>query len=429
VYILTGDGEGQISTSSIAPRIQSRYQTPANTYSPRPAVHDLHGLASNLSDNEVSTNIFCSGLPITEVVTKILKVPFKRDFQDFRREVEKKVGRWTIFRSDQGQRVKKLIEPWKDILKKIHKENLDVGVTPGTLIEIHSKFFYRGRRGAENRRLCGINLDSPFAHTPPNSSVSPHACEWKKEANGITLLNCKKPCVPAGFLREGFWCDLVTDPSSPDVCKYVCSMVAEPVSKTSSARPSTFEDILLNIVVQKLPLPASLNQELKKAVEGFKKYLTQGQFSNIIPQKRKQYIFCILNKLLEPNVDDRMILWGTICSNGLPGQNPNLYYDTTGCLKKIESDLYKYIKTKQDIDKTLRFISYWKVSVLYYYSLSREEDALKNLDAEYLKFIQTTGQLNAMSERLQSTMPRYYVAIKDWISELQRDPNSVYSCY
>jgi hypothetical protein len=372
VYILTGDGEGQISISSITPRIQSRYQTPATTCSPRPAVHDLHGLASNLSDNEVSTNIFCSGLPITEVVTKILKVPFKRDFQDFRREVEKKVGRWTIFRSDQGQRVKKLIEPWKDILKKIHKENLNAGVTPGTLIEIHSKFFYRGRRGAENRRLCGINLYSPFAHTPP---------------------------------------------------------IAEPVSKTSPARPSTLEDILQKIAFQHLPLPASLNQELKKAVEGFKKYLTQGQFSNIIPQERKQYILCILNKLLEPNVDDRMIFWGAICSDGLPGQNPNSYYDTTGCLTTIENDLYKYIKTKQDIDKTLRFIDYWKVSVLYYYLLFREEDALKNLDAEYLKFIQTTGRLNAMSARLQSTMPRYYVAIKDWISELQRDPNSVYSCY
>lgn len=105
------------------------------------------------------TNIFCSRPP-NHIVGRKLKVRFRRSFQDFLREVERAVGRWTVFRSDPGhRRVKRLVQPWEDILRRIHKSNLDAGISPGTQVEIASEFFYRGE--GENSRVCGVGLYIP----------------------------------------------------------------------------------------------------------------------------------------------------------------------------------------------------------------------------------------------------------------------------
>ena len=52
-------------------------------------------------------------------------------------------------------------QPWEDNLRRIHKSNLDAGVSPGTLVEIASEFLYGGE--GKNRRVCGVGL-----YTPPS---------------------------------------------------------------------------------------------------------------------------------------------------------------------------------------------------------------------------------------------------------------------
>jgi outer membrane protein OmpA-like peptidoglycan-associated protein len=101
----------------------------------------------------------CPGISKFTHIARTLKVLFKEDFQDFRREVERAVGRWTIFRSDGGKRIKRLIEPWIENLRSIHKSNRDAKVRPGVSIDIVVNFYYAGKR--ESLRVCEISILVP----------------------------------------------------------------------------------------------------------------------------------------------------------------------------------------------------------------------------------------------------------------------------
>jgi hypothetical protein len=101
----------------------------------------------------------CPGASISTHKVRVLRVPFKKDFHDFLREVERAIGRWTVFRSDGGKRVRQLIERWKGNLRSIHQNNLNAGLRSGALIDIMVNFYYTGK--GRSLRVCSIAIFVP----------------------------------------------------------------------------------------------------------------------------------------------------------------------------------------------------------------------------------------------------------------------------
>lgn len=172
-----------------------------------------------------AVNVFCRRFP-THFAERELQVPFRAGFNDFLREVQRAVGRRTVFRHDPGhRRVKGLVQPWEDFLRNFHQSNLAANVSSGTLVKIRSFFFYRGV-GKPSERVCGIMLLRPKAQ-PPVPTPPPSIDQCRKETiRGIKgFLVCKKPCVQ-GFSWGGFDWELV-DSSSPNECTYMNILTAE----------------------------------------------------------------------------------------------------------------------------------------------------------------------------------------------------------
>lgn len=166
---------------------------------------------------KAAVNVFCRRSP-THFAERELQVPFRENFNDFLREVQRAVGRWTVFRSNPGHgRVKGLVQPWKDHLKTFHQSKLNANVSPGTPLKIRTLFLYRGV-GTTSQRVCGILI--VLKEKPALSTPSPSMDQCRKETiRGIKgFLVCKKPCVQH-FSRGGLDWTLV-DSSSPHECTY-----------------------------------------------------------------------------------------------------------------------------------------------------------------------------------------------------------------
>jgi len=80
-----------------------------------------------------------------EVIVRGLPVKFQRDFNKFRLEVARGIGRWTIYRSDQGQRALKLATDNDKALRALHSELLRAGLADGTTVPVHADFIYQGQ--------------------------------------------------------------------------------------------------------------------------------------------------------------------------------------------------------------------------------------------------------------------------------------------
>jgi hypothetical protein len=77
------------------------------------------------------------------VLKRRLKVKFRNDFDNFRREVEQGIGRWTVFRSDGGQHVRWLMGKWQnEYLQKVHANLLSNGALNGSEVGIDTNFIY-----------------------------------------------------------------------------------------------------------------------------------------------------------------------------------------------------------------------------------------------------------------------------------------------
>lgn len=111
------------------------------------------------SDPEWDSPPLCPGISKFAHKARTLKVPFRKDFGDFLREVERAVGRWTVYRSDRGQRVRRLLKPWIVNLRSIYKSNLDAKVPSGVPIDIVVNFYYAGK--GESLRVCEILIPVP----------------------------------------------------------------------------------------------------------------------------------------------------------------------------------------------------------------------------------------------------------------------------
>jgi hypothetical protein len=149
---------------------------------------------------------------------RVLRVPFKTSFPDFRREVERAVGRWTVFRSDRGTILRKLLEPSIGSLRTIHQQNLDLGTRSGEPVDIIVNFYYTGR--GKSLRVFKIVIFPPeipvIQGSAPSRTNPPNM--WKCTVQGVSFLCTKKPCTPSFTDKSGRFFQLVD--SSESVCRY-----------------------------------------------------------------------------------------------------------------------------------------------------------------------------------------------------------------
>lgn len=96
-----------------------------------------------------------------EVTTsRVLPVKFRPDFNQFRLEVARAIGRWTVYRSDQGQRALKHVTDNDKVLRDFHKDLLNRGVPDGTSVPFLADFIYAGQ--GSSRRVKQVRI-SGFA--------------------------------------------------------------------------------------------------------------------------------------------------------------------------------------------------------------------------------------------------------------------------
>jgi hypothetical protein len=96
-----------------------------------------------------------------EVTTsRVLPVKFRRDFNQFRLEMARAIGRWTVYRSDQGQRALKHVTDNDNVLRDFHKDLLNQGVSEGKSVPFLLDFIYAGQ--GSSRRVKQVRI-SGFA--------------------------------------------------------------------------------------------------------------------------------------------------------------------------------------------------------------------------------------------------------------------------
>jgi hypothetical protein len=77
-------------------------------------------------------------------ITRIIVVPYRRNFNEFRQEVRKALGRYTMFRSDRGANLDRLLNSEPTFLQSIqmlHSGKLPP-VTESSPIEVMATFIY-----------------------------------------------------------------------------------------------------------------------------------------------------------------------------------------------------------------------------------------------------------------------------------------------
>jgi hypothetical protein len=91
-----------------------------------------------------------------EITSRVLSVKFRRDFNQFRLEVARAIGRWTVYRSDQGQRALEHVTDNDEVLRNFHKDLLNRGVPDGTSVPFLMDFTYAGQ--GSSRRVTKVRI-------------------------------------------------------------------------------------------------------------------------------------------------------------------------------------------------------------------------------------------------------------------------------
>jgi hypothetical protein len=95
----------------------------------------------------------CPGAEMTVSINRRLSVPFKRNFNDYLRGVQKAIEAFAT----PGPRITKMIEPNIPFLRDIHKNNLAKSLPSGrkTILRTHFVYDGEGKKG----RLCEVDFD------------------------------------------------------------------------------------------------------------------------------------------------------------------------------------------------------------------------------------------------------------------------------
>ena len=153
------------------------------------------------------------------------------------------------------------------------------------------------------------------------------------------------------------------------------------------------------------------------------------------PDSRNWRYLCWFEKLKRPDVDDRVIRWGSICPT--VGVFPSPIIGpcdiTEGWVGPQQAqNLWNKIQAVGDVDTagpSLGIISFLKVDIVM--AVEMTSQPLGNLGAIHDGVQRAMEKLDKWANVAlggSSSMGREYVAMKDWIAARQRDPRSVYNC-
>jgi hypothetical protein len=153
------------------------------------------------------------------------------------------------------------------------------------------------------------------------------------------------------------------------------------------------------------------------------------------PDPRNWRYQCWFSKLKQPDADDRVIRWGSICPTvGVyPGVILGPCEITEGWVGPQQAQqLSQNIRSVTDVDTagpSLGIITNLKFQIML--SVEMSIDPLVGLRWEHDTIHRAIEKLDKWANigiGGSSSMGREYVAIKDWIGGRQKDPRSVYSC-
>lgn len=177
------------------------------------------------------------------------------------------------------------------------------------------------------------------------------------------------------------------------------------------------------------PLPPSEFHRFEKAIKDL-----EVKALGTTDPRRWRYL-CWIEKLKRPDVDDRIIRWGSICPRfGARGAafvvGP---CDLTSGIPVDQTILEQSIRSVSDVEvanKSLGFIKHMRSDVVVSFELT-------SLPLENLRM--NTDEAGFAIDKLEkwsdaplggsSAMPPAYRAIKAWIKTRQNDPKSLYSCF
>lgn len=173
------------------------------------------------------------------------------------------------------------------------------------------------------------------------------------------------------------------------------------------------------------PLPDSQKAPFQKSLAKLEEQINR----NAANDPRRSRYACYLKKLKRPDVDDRIIKWPTICQATV-----NFIEGCEVRARVKESDLIKYIKSKNDVEPANRKISPSIITHLRSSILWHDEAGINVLSSfritldEAVDSIHRLGFISTVGMGGGSMTPRYYRAIKAWLQDRQKDPKSVLSC-
>jgi len=179
------------------------------------------------------------------------------------------------------------------------------------------------------------------------------------------------------------------------------------------------------------PLPPSENGRFLRAQEQLLIKVTAA-----MPTEPRTWRFlCWLDKLKQPNVDDRVLTWTSIAPR--TGPNPiigplDVTVDGWGLDPEKAEQLRKSVGSIGDVNIAgpwLGIMTFVKSAIVV--DAEMTDSPLVNLRALHDSVQRAIDKLTAWSDFAfggSSSMPSAYVAMKDWIRDRQRDPRSLYSC-
>jgi hypothetical protein len=179
------------------------------------------------------------------------------------------------------------------------------------------------------------------------------------------------------------------------------------------------------------PLPPSENGRSLRA----QKQLLVKVTAAMPTEPRTWRFLCWLDKLKQPNVDDRVITWRSIAPR--TGPNPiigplDMTLDGRGLDPEKAEQLRTGIGSIWDVNiagPSLGIMTFLKSAIVV--DAEMTDNPLESLRATHDSVQRAIDKLSAWSDFAlggSSSMPSAYVAIKDWIADRQRDPRSLYSC-
>jgi|GEM_PF-3634951 len=204
----------------------------------------------------------------------------------------------------------------------------------------------------------------------------------------------------------------------------------------SSIRDVALRQLQKHTAVSQAPAPAAPPPIDVNDRARFLKDLAQLEFQALgTPDPRNTRYLCWFAKLKQPDVDDRVIRWGSICPTVgvFPGPIIGPCDMTEGWVGPQQAEkLWKNIHSVSDVDTAgpgLGIITNLKFELMMAVELSMNPlDGLRWLHDGVQRAIEKLDKWANIDLGGSSSMGAEYVAMKDWIGARQRDQRSVYSC-